>query len=255
MLRSVRAPCLVACVALVAACGDEENEGAPRPGASTAEMAGAGEGLAFALVRGADTLLVERYTLEGNRVRGTMRDPSGSAVEYETIHATDGGERSMRITMYPANPNAGPPVVSMFTMRGDSAWLESARGDSTQRMGDAVPANALPYMSPSMGMMALVVQSARAMVGDSGRVPLLAASVSQNPVVVSPLIYWRADTAYVIGNDANRFRLVFSNGELMAGENAPQQMRSVRLPPGASDRPGRAPATQPRPAPPSGAAP
>ena len=50
------------------------------------------------------------------------------------------------------------------------------RGDPV----DAITAGALPYMSPSMGMMALVAQSARGIVGDSGQVTLLAASVARH---------------------------------------------------------------------------
>ena len=229
MHRKARAIGLAACVALLAACGgdDDGQENGPgaEPGSGTAEA----NSPMFALVRGQDTLLVERYTLSGNRVSGAMHDPSGSSVEYQTIHSTDGSERSMQITLRPANASAAPPIISTFTLRGDSAWLETMRGDSTVRTGDAVQAGALPYMSPSMGMMSLVAQTARSMVGDSGQVTLLAASVSQNPVLVSPLVYWRGDTAWVIGDAMNQFKLVFQNGELMSAENAPQQMRFVRV--------------------------
>ena len=202
-----------------------------------------GDGPSFALMRGQDTLLIEEFTLNGNRVSGTMRDPSGSSIEYQTSHATDGGERTMQIMLRPANPEAGPPIVSTFTLRGDSAWLQVQRGDSTIRNGDQVQAGALPYMSPSMGMMALVARSAREIVGDSGQVPLLAASIGMDPVVVSPLILWRADTAYVIGDAMNQFKLVFSNGELVSAENAPQQMRAVRRDGAATPAPAAAPAS------------
>ena len=232
MYRSVRALGLAACVALLAGCGGDDDGQEQGTDAAQGGRAGemvAGDQPAFALVRGQDTLLVEQFTLSGNRVSGTMRDPSGSSIEYQTIHGAAGGERTMQITMRPSNPAAGPPIVSMFTLRGDSAWLQTTRGDSTIRNGDSVQSGALPYMSPSMGMMALVVQSARAMVGDSGQVPLLAASVSMDPVLVSPLVYWRADTAWVIGDAMNQFKLVFANGQLVSAENAPQQMRAVLL--------------------------
>jgi len=238
---------LAASIALLAACGDDEGD-AGQAG-DNAEPAAIDESAsAFALVRGADTLLVEQYTLSGNRVSGTMRDPQGSSVEYQTIHATDGGERSMQITLRSANP-ADIPIISRFTLRGDSAWLETARGDSTIRTGDQISAGALPYMSPSMGMMSLVAQTARSAVGDSGQVALLAASISQNPVLVSPLIYWRADTAFVIGDAMNQFKLVFANGQLQSAENAPQQMRFVRISGEAAASFGRRLGAQPAPAP------
>lgn len=227
MYRAVRALGLAASVVLAAACGGDDESGESTDAAETSAIAG--DGPAFALMRGADTLLVEQFTLTGNRVSGMMRDPSGSSIAYETVHATDGGDRSMSLTMRSTGPRAAPPLVSTFTMRGDSVWLETSQGDSTVRQGDQVPGGALPYMSPSMGMMSLVVQSARSIVGDSGQVTLLAASVSQAPVVVSPLIFWQGDTAWVIGDQMNQFKLVFSNGQLVSVENAPQQMRAVRV--------------------------
>ena len=238
---------LAASIALLAACGDDEGD-AGRTGESAQPAAIDENASAFALVRGEDTLLVEQYTLSGNRVSGSLRDPQGSSVEYQTIHATDGGERSMQITLRSANPS-DIPIISRFTLRGDSAWLETARGDSTIRTGDQISAGALPYMSPSMGMMSLVAQTARSAVGDSGQVALLAASISQNPVLVSPLIYWRADTAWVIGDALNQFKLVFANGALQSAENAPQQMRFVPISAQAAAAFGRGAAAQPAPAP------
>lgn len=248
MYRRFRAALPAVCLILLGACGDDDAAEDGMRGASralgTAEMAGEGDAPAFALVRGQDTLLVERYTLQGNRVSGIMRDPSGSRVEYETTHSTSGGERTMRVTLHPADPASGPPIVSMFTLRGDSVHLTNSVGDSAVRQADAIQPNALPYLSPSMGMMALVVQSARTLVGDSGQVPLLAASVSQPPVVVSPLVLWRGDTAWVIGNEQNQFRLVFSEGRLVGAENAPQQMRSIRLQGGIAASPSARPSAR-----------
>lgn len=226
---------LMICLALLGACADDDAQEQATTtdgsgGLGTAEMAGAGDSPAFALVRGQDTLLVERYTLAGNRASGVMRDPTGGSVEYQTIHSTSGGERSMRVTMRSGAAGDAPPVIATYTVRGDSAFLHHARGDTTIEQGEPVPENTLPYMSPSIGMMALVARTAREIVGDSGQVTLLAASVGQNPVVVQPLVYWRGDTAWVIGNQTSQFRLIFDDGQLVSAANPPQQMQFVRLP-------------------------
>lgn len=224
---------LMICLALVGACADDDDTQTTTDGTSTLgteQMAGEGDSPAFALVRGQDTLLVERYTLSADRASGVMRDPTGGSVEYETVHSTSGGERSMRITMRSGAGADVTPVIATYTVRGDSAFLRHARGDTTVEQGEPVPANTLPYMSPSIGMMALVAQTARGIVGDSGQVTLLAASVGQNPVVVQPFVYWSADTAWVIGNQASQFRLVFDDGRLVSAANPPQQMQFVRLP-------------------------
>ena len=226
---------LTICLALLGACADDDDaqeqtttDGASAPGG--AGMAGEGDSPTFALVRGQDTLLVERYTLGAGRASGVMRDPTGGSVEYQTIHSASGGERSMRVTMRSGAAGEATPVIATYTVRDDSAFLHHASGDTAIEQGEPVPENTLPYMSPSIGMMALVARTAREIVGDSGRVTLLAASVGQNPVVVQPLVYWRADTAWVIGNQTSQFKLVFDDGQLVSAVNPPQQMEFVRLP-------------------------
>lgn len=232
---------LVACAALLGACGGDDagQSGTSTDGRPTNAdgMGSDGAGRVFALVRGRDTLLVERYTLQGNAVQGVMRDPTGGTVEYETVHGGQGAESSMQVSITPSGPQAGQPIVSTFTLRGDSVFLSNARGDSAVQQAEALPAGTLPYMAPSIGMMALLAQSARDVAGDSGQVGILAASISQNPVHVRPLVMWRGDTAWVIGNETNQFRLIFQDGELMSFENPPQQMRGVLLPASAASTP------------------
>lgn len=235
MYRGIGVAALAAVATLFGACGGDDGVPAQSADAAadTGPAAAAGSSPAFALVRGEDTLLVESYTLSGDRVSGTLRDPGGSTVDYEASHGRDGAESTMRLTLDPASPQDGPAILSTFTIRGDSAWLETSRGDSTLRHGDTIEEGALPYLSPSIGMMALVAQSARATVGDSGQVTLLAASLGQPPMVVSPVVFWRADTAFITANEANRFRLVFSNGQLVSAENPPLGLRTVPLGPDA----------------------
>lgn len=239
MFRSFRTPAVLAL--LLAACGGDDD-------ASTTQQPGAGqtvapESPAFALMRGQDTLLIEQFTITGERVSGTMRDPTGSAVEYDATYGAS-GESSMRVTMRAADP-AAPPIVWAFTIRGDSVFAETSHADSTARSKDTVTRGALPYMSPSMGMMSMVARSARAAVGDSGQVTLVAASVSQPPMVVTPQVYWRADTAYIVGDEINQFRLIFSNDRLVSAEMPRMQMRSVRLQAGAPTTPPRPGANAP----------
>lgn len=224
MFRSMRTPAVLAL--LLVACGGDDD-------APTTDRAGVGQPAApesptFALVRGQDTLLVEQFTVDGQRVSGTMRDPTGSAVEYEATYGAGDGESTMRVTLRSADP-ATPSIVWAFTIRGDSVFAETSRADSTVRSGDTIARGALPYMSPSMGLMSMVARSARATVGDSGQVTLLAASVSQPPMAVTPMVVWRADTAWVVGDEINQFRLTFANDRLVSAEMPRMQMRSVRV--------------------------
>lgn len=224
MFRSIRTPALVALL-LVACGGDDDAQTTDQTGPA---QPAAPENPAFALVRGQDTLLIEQFTIDGQRVSGTMRDPTGSAVEYDATYGANGLESSMRVTMRAADA-AAPPIVWAFTIRGDSVFAETTRADSTVRSGDTIARGALPYMSPSMGLMSMVARSARTAIGDSGQVTLLAASVSQPPMAVTPQIYWRADTAWIISDDVNQFRLTFSNDRLVSAEMPRMQMRAVRV--------------------------
>ena len=240
MFRSSRTPVLIAL--LLAACGGDDD--APTTDQTGAQQPAAPESPAFALVRGQDTLLIEQFTIDGDRVHGTMRDPTGSAVEYEAMFGAGGGESTMRVILHAATPGT-PAIVWAFTIRGDSVFAETTRADSTVRSSDTIERGALPYMSPSMGLMSMVARRARAAVGDSGQVTLLAASVSQPPVAVTPQIYWRADTAYIVGDEINQFRLTFSNDRLVSAEMPRMQMRSVRLGAGAAAAPSRPGANPP----------
>ena len=224
MFRSIRTPVLIAL--LLVACGGDDD--APAADDTGAVEPAAPETPTFALMRGQDTLLIERFTVEGNRVTGTMRDPTGSAVEYDATYGAGGAESAMRVTLRAAN-DAAPPIIWAFTIRGDSVFAETTRADSTVRSGDTIARGALPYMSPSMGLMSMVARSARAAVGDSGIVTLLAASVSQPPMSVAPQVMWRGDTAWVISDQLNQFRLTFSNDRLVSAEMPRMQMRAVRV--------------------------
>ena len=232
MFRSIRTPAILAL--LLAACGGDD-DGNTADEART-EQPAAPATPSFALIRGQDTLLIEQFTVDGNRVTGAMRDPVGSAVEYDATFGSNGAESSMRVTLRAVEPEA-PPVVWAFTIRGDSVFAETTRADSTVRSSDTIARGALPYMSPSMGLLSMIARNARATVGDSGQVTLLAASVSQPPMAVSPQIYWRADTAWVINDEINQFRLTFSNDRLVAAEMPRMQMRSVRVAAAAQARP------------------
>lgn len=237
MFRSIRTTTVLAL--LLAACGGDDD--ARTTEQTRADQPAAPESPAFALVRGQDTLLIEQFTIDGNRVTGTMRDPVGSAVEYDATFGANGAESSMRVTMRAVEPEA-PPIVWAFTIRGDSVFAETTRADSTVRSGDTIARGALPYMSPSMGLLSMIARSARTTVGDSGQITLLAASVSQPPMAVTPQIYWRADTAWIINDELNQFRLTFSNDRLVSAEMPRMQMRSVRVTAPALARPS-APAT------------
>ena len=241
MFRSIRTPAHALLLVLLVACGDDD--GAQTTDETATEQPAAPETPAFALVRGQDTLLVEQFTIDGDRVTGTMRDPTGSAVEYDATYGADGAS-SMRVTLRAVDP-AAPAIVWAFTVRGDSVFAETSRADSTIRSSDTITRGALPYMSPSMGLMSMVARSARRAVGDSGQVTLLAASVNQPPMAVTPQIYWRADTAYIVGDEINQFRLTFANDRLVSAEMPRMQMRAVRI---GAPAPARPAASAPAPA-------
>ena len=92
---------------------------------------------------GKDTVAIEQYTHQGNRIAGTMVLRAGAAVtvtRYELTYGTNGRPTSGKIAR--SQPDGSPlpnqPIESRFTVYPDSVVREIVRADTTGRTTFAV---------------------------------------------------------------------------------------------------------------------
>ena len=87
---------------------------------------------------GKDTVAIDQYTHQNNRITGMMVQRAGPAVtvvRYEMSYGTDGRPTSARIARAQpdGSPVPGQPSETRFTVFPDSIVRESVRADSVQR--------------------------------------------------------------------------------------------------------------------------
>ena len=87
---------------------------------------------------GKDTVAIEQYTNQGNRIAGTMAQRVGAAVtvvRYEMAYGNDGRPTSAKVAR--SQPDGSPvpnqPTETRFTVTADSIIRETVRPDSVQR--------------------------------------------------------------------------------------------------------------------------
>jgi hypothetical protein len=88
--------------------------------------------------------------------------------------------------------------------------------------------NVLPLFTASMGMWELFARFVRSTSGDSAQQAILAVAPGQGDMIVSPLVVWQADTAWIVGGQNLRFKLVFQDGRAVSFEDPAQNIRYVR---------------------------
>jgi dienelactone hydrolase len=139
---------------------------------------------AFIMMVGADTIAVERFTLGGDSLSGSLTVVGQPRFEYVAALGSDGVVRQLAITVFAPNApvDAAPVQRATVTMRGDSAVVETA----INRRGFATPPDALPLLNNSFALTQLFTARARAH-GDSIDTPGWALSGGQVfPVMIRP---------------------------------------------------------------------
>jgi fermentation-respiration switch protein FrsA (DUF1100 family) len=129
----------------------------------------------FAVLRGSDTLVTERFTRDPSAIEGEMTT-KGGAVRYTLALAPDG-----RVTRMEAFAGPGGAVHAVTRFVGDSAISEG----SASAPHVAVPAGTVPFLNLSSAFVELIVTRARAAGGDSAQVPLLINGMSVVPATVT----------------------------------------------------------------------
>lgn len=252
----------------LAACGDDDGDPdvpATTGGDPTSEQVDRG---AYALLRGQDTLAVERFTRTGDRIEGELSSPTeNSSVRYDVQLGPQG-----RVQHAEFDVNAGSgsaPIQASLDVRGDSVFIdEGADTLNARNEARALPPNGTIYLAPSVALLEPVVQMAEARRGGAGgaagvtggravrdtagavgaapgpattqpaqagetvTVPVLVLSLDQNPRMVDARVTFHQDSVIVETAPDNRVVLRTSaDGRVTGGSNEPQNLQVTRLNP------------------------
>lgn len=222
--EKVRAASLIAAFALLAACGDEQEPPEVPEERDRAAAATDAEQREYAILRGQDTLALERVTLEEDAMRGEISAPAqGSAVRYS---AALGPDSRVRRAEFDVQAGAGaPPVHAALEVVGDSVRIREGDDTSSARnQTRALPSGGTIYLAPSVGLMQPLLEAARTR---GASLPVLVLSLDQAPRIVRADVQLAGDSAVVSGL-AGRFVLrLDERGRITSGVNEEQNLRLV----------------------------
>lgn len=178
----------------------------------------------FAILRGADTLVVERFVRASAALQGELTFRGAPKVGYYMTVAPGEMVQSLTLSVYaPGAATDAPPVqVVPMAFRGDTVVARAPQG--VQRIPTRY--GAIPLLNNSIAMTELFARRARGM-GGAGEIPLFAtAGGSTIGVKVTPI---GADSLVMdIGPQQHRFA-VDALGRVLGGEIPSAHLRIVRL--------------------------
>ena len=221
----------------VLACdGDNEREDtAAAPGTASAAPAGDSAARAmpdgFVLLRGSDTLAVERYARDGDTLRGEIRDvANGNRMMYTAAVGSDARVTWIQFALH--GPGATSAAgVGTVRLQGDSIIADQQEEGKSETQRIAAPQGTSLYLNPSMALMEQVLRRARTVGGQRPQFPVFTISTQADARVDRPTVTWiGSDSAEIARSNDNRVRVAIGeNGRILGGFNA-DQVQIRRLP-------------------------
>ncbi|HEV2150346.1 MAG TPA: alpha/beta fold hydrolase [Longimicrobiaceae bacterium] len=197
----------------------------------------------FLLMRGVDTVSVERFSRTGGVLEGRILARKRVPITYRAV--VDAGATIDRLelqVLQPGAPEEAPPrqrLVALF--RGDSIFTQAFSGDSSKAERLGTRSGALPYhpQLPMLSLLEQVVRRARVLGGERVQVPVFLMS-SGAQTVLATVEFRGADSARVEIGSIDARLAVDREGRILGGVAQGEQVieRVAVLP-------GRVFATQP----------
>jgi len=181
----------------------------------------------FLLVRGNDTIIVERFSRSPGVVEGRVLAQKRVPLTYRAVLRPDATVERLEVrVLQPGAPEeAAPRQTAVLVIAGDSATAETRTGDSIRVERIATRRGALPY-HPQIPMLALleqVVRRGRAMGGDSARVPVFLMGAGGR--TVDAVVEFRgADSARVRLGTIDAALRVDREGAILGGRSRGEQV-------------------------------
>jgi hypothetical protein len=191
----------------------------------------------FLLVRGSDTVIVERFARTAGVLEGRVLAQKRVPLTYRAVLRPDATVERLEVrVLQPGAPEDAPPrQTATLVFAGDSATAETRTGDSTRVERIATQRGALPY-HPQIPMLALleqIVRRGRAIGGGSARVPVFLMGAGGRTVEAT-VEFRGADSARVTLGTIDAALRVDREGAILGGRAQGEQV--IERVPSVADR-------------------
>ncbi|HVT38243.1 MAG TPA: alpha/beta fold hydrolase [Gemmatimonadaceae bacterium] len=194
------------------------------PGGGVAGAQDVSERGAFILRVKNDTVVIERFTRNGDSLQGSVSAQRTPRTDYIAMLGPGNIVRALSLTLFAANAKAddAPMQRAEATMRGDSALVEVNGG--IQRIG--TKAGAIPGLNNAFALFELFTRRARA-AGGTAEVPYFALSGGVT-IPVSLKAVGKDTIVVAIAGQEERLR-VDATGRILGGSIPAQQAEIIRV--------------------------
>jgi hypothetical protein len=228
---SMRRVPVVLVFVLLASCGDRSEDQVSQQVQTTTQQVAQGTEDGFVLLRGTDTVAVERYTRSGDTLEGDLIDvEEGDRARYRAVLGPEALVSRLELEAYPSGATS-PEERAVLTFEGDSVIAEWQENGSVRRDADVAPPGTVAYFSPSVALLEQTLRRARAVGGERVELPVLIISAQRDPRLERALVTWiGADSAHIVVDEDNQLRVaVDAEGRIIGGSNSPQNVRVERI--------------------------
>ena len=217
-------------VASVSAAQGKSGKGKPAKGKAkvTAPVTGA-----FIIRLGYDTVAIEQFSRTNERLQGDIvfRSPATRVLHYDATLAPDGSVTRLESATRQgaAAPDAPPVSSSVMTWSGDTAVVETRRGDSTVTRRIAARANTIPSLANSYALYEMALRQALRTRGDSVAMPMV--PIGGQAVAMLSARRVGKDTVYLTTPNGMLHARLDRNGDIRGGRvvTGTQQFTAERV--------------------------
>lgn len=198
-------------------------------GAARAGAQGAAKGEALLLIRGTDTIAVERLQRTRERLESEMLIKGANMrvhIRVDTDASGGATHLSNAARMATADVNSPPMQQAEVRFTGDSVIADLSGGGRSVTQRFATQRGAVPYLNPSFAMVELIVQRARAIGGDSVEVPVW--NLQGGTTAMLRVVRRGGDTVVVSLGNVPAYLVVDANGAITSGSIPSQGIAIVR---------------------------